>query len=204
MYSASVLSGFSRARYEFRSLRTLLISLARSRAVAMADFNLENSVRCCCKISRCRARFVDLRADGVVSESRMRARCDKEEFRFSSSSLTCSSALRSSSLGAAPMSDFAANCDRVWKSASVYSLSACDPGVLQCSTYLGLLRPCLLANLSPCAGCGRHALARRLRAPESHERLWVYKADQVSRSADEEDIHCQRSAMLLCFLGAEA
>jgi len=54
------------------SERTLERRLARSRAVEICDFKRESSVRCCERISRWRARLVDLRAEVVGSESRIR------------------------------------------------------------------------------------------------------------------------------------
>jgi hypothetical protein len=54
------------------SERTLERRFARSRAVDICDFKRESSVRCCERISRWRARLVDLRAEVVGSESRMR------------------------------------------------------------------------------------------------------------------------------------
>jgi hypothetical protein len=54
------------------SLRTLERRFARSRAVEIWDFRRENSLRCVVRISRWRARLVDLRAEGVGSLSRCR------------------------------------------------------------------------------------------------------------------------------------
>jgi hypothetical protein len=52
--------------------RTFESRFARSRAVEICDFSRDSSARCCCRISRCLARLVDLRAEVVGSESRMR------------------------------------------------------------------------------------------------------------------------------------
>ena len=52
--------------------RTFDRRFARSRAVDICDFSRDSSARCCWRISRCLARLVDLRADVVGSESRMR------------------------------------------------------------------------------------------------------------------------------------
>jgi hypothetical protein len=54
------------------SLRTLERRFARSRAVEIWDFRRENSLRWVVRISRWRARLVDLRAEGVGSLSRCR------------------------------------------------------------------------------------------------------------------------------------
>lgn len=59
------------------SVRTLERRFARSRAVLIVDLSRESSVRCCCKISLCRERFVDFRAEVVGSESRMRERWER-------------------------------------------------------------------------------------------------------------------------------
>lgn len=73
MYSASAASGLSLDRYASISLRTFDSKFARSRVWAICDFKRDSSVRCCCSISLCLARFVDFSADGVGSESRTRA-----------------------------------------------------------------------------------------------------------------------------------
>lgn len=52
--------------------RTFERRFARSRAVEICDFRRESSARCCWRISRCRERLVDLRAEVVDSLSRMR------------------------------------------------------------------------------------------------------------------------------------
>ena len=54
------------------SERTLERRFARSRALEICAFKRDSSVRCCERISRWRARLVDLRAEVVGSESRMR------------------------------------------------------------------------------------------------------------------------------------
>lgn len=64
------------------SERTLERRFARSRAALICDFSLESSVRCCWRISRCRARLVDLRAEGVGSLSRWRERDWRVEERW--------------------------------------------------------------------------------------------------------------------------
>lgn len=106
----------------------------------MADLRRESSVRCWERISRWRERLVDLRADGVGSESRRRESCWRSCARwdicfskgvlcgrgggigrctFSRISLSCSSVRCSSSLGLGSMSFFEANCAYVWKRVSV-------------------------------------------------------------------------------------
>lgn len=64
------------------SLRTLERRFARSRAVAIWAFWRESSVRCWVRISRWRARLVDFRAEGVDSESRVRASCWRRAERW--------------------------------------------------------------------------------------------------------------------------
>ena len=54
------------------SERTLERRFARSRAVEIWDFRRLNSVRWVVRISRCRLRFVDFRAEGWGSLSRWR------------------------------------------------------------------------------------------------------------------------------------
>jgi hypothetical protein len=121
------------------SERTLERRFARSRAVEICDFKRESSVRCCERISRCRARLVDLRAEVVGSESRMRESWPMRAERwvsvsvgflvggsqliwltFSSISFSCSSVFCSSSLGLGSTSDFAAKRAYVWNSDSVW------------------------------------------------------------------------------------
>ena len=65
------------------SLRTLERRFARSRAVEIWDFRRENSLRCVVRISRWRARLVDLRAEGVGSLSRFRESWVRRAARWS-------------------------------------------------------------------------------------------------------------------------
>jgi len=56
--------------------------LARSRACAICDFILVSSVRCCVRISLCRARLVDFSADCEGSESKSRESCPNKVERY--------------------------------------------------------------------------------------------------------------------------
>ena len=152
------------------SERTLESRFARSRAVEICDFKRESSVRCCERISRCRARLVDLRAEVVASESRMREswpiRAERwvsvsvgrlvrvialTRLTFSSISFSCSSVFCSSSLGLGSTSDFAAKRAYVWNSDSVWWSLLVRGHVVSClhSTDLCLCCSCLLSHLRP-------------------------------------------------------
>lgn len=65
------------------SERTLERRLARERAWAIWDFRRASSARCWVRISRWRARFVVLSAEGEGSESRVRARAARSVVRWS-------------------------------------------------------------------------------------------------------------------------
>lgn len=64
------------------SERTLERRLARSRAVERVDLRRVSSVRCWVRISRWRARLVDLRAEGWGSASRRRVRWARRAVRW--------------------------------------------------------------------------------------------------------------------------
>jgi hypothetical protein len=136
------------------SERTLERRFARSRAVEICDFKRESSVRCCERISRCRAKFVDLRAEVVASESRMREswpiRAERwvsvsveylvrtialARLTFSSISFSCSSVFCSSSLGLGSTSDLAAKRAYVWNSDSVCWFVLVRGHVATCHRY---------------------------------------------------------------------
>lgn len=64
------------------SLRTLESRFARSRVLEIWDFRRRSSVPCCSKISRCRARLVDFRADALASLSRRRVSWESRAERW--------------------------------------------------------------------------------------------------------------------------